>query len=33
MPFNVSNPVFYFDKNAFRKAGLDPDKPPATLDE
>jgi sn-glycerol 3-phosphate transport system substrate-binding protein len=33
MPFNVSNPVFFYDKNAFRAAGLDPEKPPATLDE
>lgn len=33
MPFNVSNPVLYYDKNAFRAAGLDPEKPPATLDE
>jgi sn-glycerol 3-phosphate transport system substrate-binding protein len=33
MPFNVSNPVFYYDKNAFREAGLDPDKPPTTFDE
>lgn len=33
MPFNVSNPIFLYDKNAFRAAGLDPDKPPATLDE
>ena len=33
MPFNVSNPVFYYDKNAFRKAGLDPEKPPTTFDE
>ena len=33
MPFNVSNPVFYYDKNAFRKAGLDPEKPPATFAE
>jgi sn-glycerol 3-phosphate transport system substrate-binding protein len=33
MPFNVSNPIFYYDKNAFEKAGLDPDKPPSTLDE
>ena len=31
MPFNVSNPVLYYDKNAFRAAGLDPEKPPATL--
>jgi sn-glycerol 3-phosphate transport system substrate-binding protein len=33
MPFNVSNPIFLYDKNAFRAAGLDPEKPPATLDE
>lgn len=33
MPFNVSNPVLYYDKNAFRAAGLDPEDPPATLDE
>ncbi len=33
MPFNVSNPVFLYDKNAFRGAGLDPEKPPATLEE
>ncbi len=33
MPFNVSNPVLYYNKNAFRAAGLDPEKPPTTLDE
>jgi sn-glycerol 3-phosphate transport system substrate-binding protein len=33
MPFNVSNPVLYYDKALFEKAGLDPDKPPTTLDE
>jgi sn-glycerol 3-phosphate transport system substrate-binding protein len=33
MPFNVSNPVLYYDRALFRKAGLDPDKPPTTLDE
>jgi sn-glycerol 3-phosphate transport system substrate-binding protein len=33
MPFNVSNPILYYDKNGFRAAGLDPNKPPATLDE
>ena len=33
MPFNVSNPILYYDKNAFRAAGLDPEKPPTTLDE
>jgi sn-glycerol 3-phosphate transport system substrate-binding protein len=31
MPFNVSNPVFLYDKNAFVAAGLDPEKPPTTL--
>jgi sn-glycerol 3-phosphate transport system substrate-binding protein len=33
MPFNVSNPVLLYDKNSFRQAGLDPEKPPQTLDE
>jgi sn-glycerol 3-phosphate transport system substrate-binding protein len=33
MPFNDSNPILYYDKNAFRRAGLDPDEPPATLRE
>ena len=33
MPFNVSNPVLYFDKNGFRQAGLDPENPPKTLEE
>jgi sn-glycerol 3-phosphate transport system substrate-binding protein len=33
MPFNDSNPVLYYNKVAFQKAGLDPDKPPVTLDE
>jgi sn-glycerol 3-phosphate transport system substrate-binding protein len=33
LPFNMSNPVLSYDKAAFRKAGLDPDKPPTTLDE
>jgi sn-glycerol 3-phosphate transport system substrate-binding protein len=33
MPFNLSNPVFYYDKAAFRSAGLDPEKPPTTFDE
>src|SRR6478735_3189159 len=32
MPFNVSNPVLYYDKNAFTAAGLDPEKPPTTLE-
>ncbi|MGH8982619.1 MAG: ABC transporter substrate-binding protein [Acidimicrobiia bacterium] len=33
MPFNVSQPILYYDKNVFRAAGLDPEDPPATLDE
>jgi sn-glycerol 3-phosphate transport system substrate-binding protein len=33
MPFNVSNPVLYYNKKAFQAAGLDPDQPPKTLDE
>jgi sn-glycerol 3-phosphate transport system substrate-binding protein len=33
MPFNVSNPVFLYNKLAFEEAGLDPDAPPETLDE
>jgi sn-glycerol 3-phosphate transport system substrate-binding protein len=33
VPFNVSNPVFYYNKDAFTKAGLDPNKPPTTFAE
>jgi sn-glycerol 3-phosphate transport system substrate-binding protein len=33
MPFNSSVPVLYINKTAFAKAGLDPSKPPTTLDE
>src|SRR5690348_12417618 len=33
MPFNSSAPVLYYDKNAFKEVGLDPDKPPQTYDE
>jgi sn-glycerol 3-phosphate transport system substrate-binding protein len=33
LPFNSSTPVFYWNKNAFKKAGLDPDKPPKTWPE
>ncbi len=29
-PFNSSTPVFYINKDAFEKAGLDPNKPPTT---
>ncbi|MCU1373930.1 MAG: ABC-type sugar transport system, periplasmic component [Actinomycetia bacterium] len=31
MPFNVSNPVQYFDANDFTKAGLDPASPPKSF--
>jgi sn-glycerol 3-phosphate transport system substrate-binding protein len=33
MPFNVSNPVLFYNKKTFAKAGLDPNKPPRTLEE
>ena len=33
MPFNSSTPVLYYNKTAFEKAGLDPNKPPATWPE
>ncbi|MBB5214234.1 sn-glycerol-3-phosphate ABC transporter substrate-binding protein UgpB [Parapusillimonas granuli] len=33
MPFNSSTPVFYYNKDAFKKAGLDPDHPPKTWPE
>ncbi len=33
MPFNSSTAVMWYNKDAFRKAGLDPDKPPTTWDD
>jgi sn-glycerol 3-phosphate transport system substrate-binding protein len=33
MPFNTSMPLMYVNREAFTKAGLDPDKPPTDLDE
>ena len=33
MPWNVSMPLLYYNKDAFTRAGLDPNKPPQTLDE
>ncbi|HWK70266.1 sn-glycerol-3-phosphate ABC transporter substrate-binding protein UgpB [Pollutimonas sp. M17] len=33
MPFNSSTPVFYYNKDAFKKAGLDPENPPKTWKE
>ena len=31
MPWSLSNPVLWYNKTAFVKAGLDPNKPPQTL--
>jgi len=31
MPFNVSTPMLYYNKDAFKKAGLDPEKAPETF--
>ena len=33
MPFNVSNPVLYYNRNMFEAAGLDPNRPPQSLEE
>ena len=33
MPFNDSNPILYYNKKVFRRAGLDPNKPPRTFAE
>lgn len=33
MPFNSSTPVLYYNKDAFKKAGLDPEHPPKTWPE
>lgn len=33
MPFNKSVPVYYYNRDMFRKAGLDPDRFPVTWDE
>jgi sn-glycerol 3-phosphate transport system substrate-binding protein len=33
LPFNCSNPVIYYNRDLFKAAGLDPDKPPVTWDE
>ncbi|WP_405423141.1 sn-glycerol-3-phosphate ABC transporter substrate-binding protein UgpB [Pantoea stewartii] len=32
-PFNSSTPVLYYNKDAFKKAGLNPDQPPKTWQE
>ena len=33
MPFNASTILLYYNKDAFREAGLDPERPPRTLAE
>jgi sn-glycerol 3-phosphate transport system substrate-binding protein len=33
MPFNSSTPILYYNKDAFQKAGLNPDRPPGTWKE
>jgi sn-glycerol 3-phosphate transport system substrate-binding protein len=33
LPFAVSAPILYYNENAFTKAGLNPNNPPATLPE
>lgn len=33
LPFNSSTPILYYNKDAFRKAGLDPENPPRTWPE
>jgi len=30
LPFNISTPILFYNRDAFRKANLDPDKPPKT---
>jgi sn-glycerol 3-phosphate transport system substrate-binding protein len=30
MPFNISTPILFYNKDAFRKAKLDPERPPRT---
>src|SRR3989440_10404817 len=33
MPFNASSSIFYYNKDAFKEVGLDPEKPPVTFSE
>ncbi len=33
MPFNSSTAIIYYNKDVFQKAGLDPDRPPATYQD
>ena len=32
LPFNSSTPILYYNKDAFKKAGLNPDNPPKTFE-
>src|SRR5881296_4256939 len=33
MPWNASSSIFYYNKDAFKEVGLDPEKPPVTFSE
>ncbi len=33
LPFNITTAVLFYNKDAFRRAGLDPEKPPKTWEE
>ncbi|MBU4314325.1 MAG: ABC transporter substrate-binding protein [Actinobacteria bacterium] len=33
LPFNISTPILYYNKELFKKVGLDPDRPPQTWEE
>jgi sn-glycerol 3-phosphate transport system substrate-binding protein len=33
LPFNISNPVLYYNQQMFEAAGLDPEQPPVTLEQ
>ena len=33
IPFNSSSPILYYNKDLMKKAGLDPEKPPTTLQQ
>jgi sn-glycerol 3-phosphate transport system substrate-binding protein len=33
MPFNSSTPLLYYNKDAFKESGLDPENPPKTLED
>lgn len=33
IPYNISTPIMYYNKDLFKESGLDPDSPPTTWDE